>query len=258
MLSRPGWWSNVPSLDNLTVTLQQNMANSLNDIQNYRHLVRYAEWAYDNDDGTQFRSHLPEDELEGRPLAARKVQLSTWSSHNHVHLGIRQRDTLVIAFRGTDFPMKWQNWQKSERWVGLCVNSVTDISCRLTNPTWIEDPNALVHEGFLRDFNGLTDSLTRSIKSLLTHQGLVEPLRIETCGHSLGGALATLCALWCSIEWPQVPITCLTLASPRVGNAHFAAEFKRRANITCYRLVMPSDPIPKNPKRIHQQALEKE
>ncbi|KAG7403099.1 Phospholipase A1-II 3 [Fusarium oxysporum f. sp. raphani] len=180
------------------------MAIPVNAIRPYRHLVRYAEWAYDNNNGTRFRSHLQDNELEGAPLHARMLQSNTSGSHNHVHLGIRNGNTLVMAFRGTDVPTNLENFAQSERW------------------------GAFLDYGL---FNG------RSLNG------------IEVCGHSLGEALATLCALWCSIRWPMVPITCLTIGSPKVGDAGFAQAFRRRNNITCYRLVIPSDPVPKVPNR---------
>ncbi|KAH7019590.1 Alpha/Beta hydrolase protein, partial [Ilyonectria destructans] len=182
--------------------------------------------------------------LEGMPLRARKVQSNTTGSHNHVHLGIRNGNTLVMAFRGTDVPTNLENFQESERWLGFVVNLLTDGCYDLRQPSWIVDTTVLVHEGFLRGFDRLVPDLSRRINDLFNNR---PPETIETCGHSLGGALATLCALWCSIRWPNVPITCLTLGSPRVGNAGFAIAFAGHTNIACYRLVIPSDPVPTVP-----------
>ncbi|KAK4120320.1 hypothetical protein N657DRAFT_158483 [Parathielavia appendiculata] len=77
---------------------------------------------------------------------------------------------------------------------------------------------------------------------------------IETWGHSLGGALATLCALWCSLEYPGLSITCLTLGSPIVGNQHFAGRFRPPPwpPITCFRLFIPADPAPALPNQYTQ------
>ncbi|KAH6982370.1 Alpha/Beta hydrolase protein [Ilyonectria destructans] len=142
--------------------------------------------------------------------------------------------------------MTWENCQKSARWVGLFANLLTDGSYHLTNPEWIPDATVLVHEGFLHDFDRLKDKLYESIGRLIANRNL---RKIEICGHSLGGALATLCALWCRNKWEEVPITCLTLASPRVGNEGFANFFKTCPQITCYRLFIPSDPVPNIPNQ---------
>ncbi|KAF4627117.1 hypothetical protein G7Y89_g11042 [Cudoniella acicularis] len=78
----------------------ETMAN----LANIQHLVQYTFRAYDDGDGAEFRSSAKE--LKGKPIGARKVE-STRSAGNHVHLGVRNSDTLVLAFRGTDFPMTW-------------------------------------------------------------------------------------------------------------------------------------------------------
>jgi pimeloyl-ACP methyl ester carboxylesterase len=165
-------------------------------------------------------------------------------------LGVGNGNTVVMAFRGTDVPFNLQNLQETERFLGCIANLLTDGAYTLVHPPWIDDPTVLVHEGFLRDFEGLIDNLVNSIHLF---QQTWNIQRIEVCGHSLGGALATLCALWCSIHFPGVAVTCLNLGSPRVGNAQFATAFRNqsaRATFTCYRLFIQSDPIPKVPNSV--------
>ncbi|KAK2471617.1 hypothetical protein H9L39_16608 [Fusarium oxysporum f. sp. albedinis] len=115
---------------------------------------------------------------------------------------------------------------------------------RKTPTGWNDDglASSLAHEGFLEAFNNLEQKLLEEIRALTGG----EPRKVEICGHSLGGALATLCALWCKIHWPHVDTTCVTLGSPRVGDENFATAFSRR-NINCYRLIIPSDPFPTLP-----------
>ncbi|KAL6408082.1 lipoxygenase [Ilyonectria robusta] len=88
----------------------------------------------------------------------------------------------------------------------------------------------------------LRDDLLEHIRNLLEGTKRAEPTKIQVCGHGLGGALATLCALWCAIQWKDANITCVTLGSPKVGDDSFANEFARRG-IDCYRLVIESDPF---------------
>lgn len=51
--------------------------------------------------------------------------------------------------------------------------------------------------------------------------GGATPSRVLCCGHSLGGALATLASAWASYEYPDADVRCVTLGSPRVGNPAF-------------------------------------
>ncbi|KAL2861071.1 uncharacterized protein BJX67DRAFT_367395 [Aspergillus lucknowensis] len=241
-----------------TATMQnvtENITNHLydaNDLKSIEKLVFYASSAYDNSDGAEFRAQVKD--LEG-PTASRKLAINTplalWKSNNHVHLGVRSRNTIVIVFRGTDFPLTIDNLRKAERWLGLLGNCCTDISYALTTICWdgtgldppLELKYVLVHEGFLHAFNNLREGLSTRIRQLMPPG---TPLRIEICGHSLGGALATLCALWCRIKWPTSEILCVTLGSPRVGDEKFAEQFGR-SKIRSYRLVMDHDPVPTLP-----------
>lgn len=68
---------------------------------------------------------------------------------------------------------------------------------------------------------------------------LTRPLRT-------GGALATLAAVWASFEYPRADIRCVTLGSPRVGNAQFSDAAKYLIG-SSYRLMHAWDPIPTVP-----------
>jgi predicted lipase len=71
-----------------------------------------------------------------------------------------------------------------------------------------------VHEGFLEAFDNLLedDRLPSSILGLL---GDKPPTKIEVRGHSLGGALAAIYALWRKTQWLE------DSGAPRVGNTAF-------------------------------------
>ena len=234
------------------------MANILSGIQ---HLVRYANWSYMNDDGTEFRSAAAD--LHG-DVHYRKLQIVTpffknhlraFTPNTHVHLGLRNSDTLVLAFRGTDFPFTVEHFVNPHKWWGFWGNVWTDFAFHMNKINWLpQDSHVLVHEGFLAAFNNLVNDgrLRTSMLHLLGGvEAKVQPSNIEICGHSLGAALATLCALWCKTQWPDANVTCVTLGSPRVGNEAMVDEFTNR-HITCYRLVLDNDPIPTVPDRFTQ------
>jgi hypothetical protein len=228
-------------------------------LKRYQHLVRYAHWAYMNDDGAEFRSAAADlhGDVQYRKLVIVtpffKNALKALTPNTHVHLGIRGHDTLVLAFRGTDFPFTVENLVNPKRWWGFWGNVWTDLAFRMTQVQWLpeEDSPVLVHEGFLAAFNNLVEDDNRLRSNILRLLKDNPPTKIEVCGHSLGAALATLCALWCRRQWPEADITCLTLGSPRVGNQSFCDRFEAR-NITCYRLEVDGDPIPTVPDRFTQ------
>ncbi|MCO5599079.1 hypothetical protein L7F22_053178 [Adiantum nelumboides] len=76
-------------------------------------------------------------------------------------------------------------------------------------------------------------------------------------GHSLGGALATLCAMWCrEVAFPAATIGCVTTGSPRVGNAPFALEFANRVvDGLSYRVVNKRDLVPGVPNLLTYPAI---
>ena len=84
-----------------------------------------------------------------------------------------------------------------------------------------------VHRGFLASWqaNGLSDRVSEHVRELLDTAGDRRHVRVLTCGHSLGGAIASLAALdfaqRCDIEPAQ--LSCYTFGCPRTGNHAFAA-----------------------------------
>ncbi|KAH7434582.1 hypothetical protein KP509_06G024300 [Ceratopteris richardii] len=88
------------------------------------------------------------------------------------------------------------------------------------------------HKGFLLAFQDVTRTCKPDENIKLVAEGLGAPeekvRRVICIGHSLGGALATLCAHWCRrVAYPKAEIYCITIGSPRVGNWSFAKDFKR-------------------------------
>ena len=76
--------------------------------------------------------------------------------------------------------------------------------------------------------------------------------KLVICGHSLGGALASLTAYEIStrlkeFEYPtRITVQVYTFGEPRVGNLQFATEYNRRVPLT-YRVVYRDDVVPHVP-----------
>lgn len=73
-------------------------------------------------------------------------------------------------------------------------------------------------------------------------------------GHSLGGALATLCCFRLALDLDlKKPVKCITFASPRTCNISFARAFQElevQQKIVCLRVANKRDVITKHPDRL--------
>jgi len=114
--------------------------------------------------------------------------------------------TRVISFRGTLQPNEW----------------VRNIQARQSAYT----SAAKVHEGFLAIFQTLTFETAAKAEPLSAAlPGLIGGRKAAVVGHSLGAALATLTGVDAARRAPAQTrnMRIVTIASPRVGDAGFAA-----------------------------------
>jgi pimeloyl-ACP methyl ester carboxylesterase len=74
-----------------------------------------------------------------------------------------------------------------------------------------------VHAGFLSAWlhHGFSEKVLARLRELDSNKG--QPLRFWVCGHSLGGALATLAALRIRQQHPMSQLTVITYGCPRVS-----------------------------------------
>jgi len=93
-----------------------------------------------------------------------------------------------------------------------------------------------VHYGFINAYKSVRETVLAEAKKT-PHK------RIICTGHSLGGALATLCALDIQYNLPDKEVSCYTYGSPKVGNGDFIASYNRRVPKT-YRFVNSADKVP--------------
>ncbi|MGI9554349.1 MAG: lipase family protein [Vampirovibrionia bacterium] len=137
-----------------------------------------------------------------------------------------ESDDLVVAFRGTS--------SGSDVLTDLSISRSILPLAHLEEKDW-----PLVHSGFIEQFfsvNGHVDSAVSEADSIIF------------CGHSLGGALATIGSLHYSLIYPDKDISCVTFGSPRVGDERFVALFDERIS-NSIRYVNDNDPIPCLPTR---------
>ncbi|MGB3467469.1 MAG: hypothetical protein WBA74_19445 [Cyclobacteriaceae bacterium] len=111
------------------------------------------------------------------------------------------------------------------------------------------------HKGFVAGYNNIRGKIRQHLENQFSGGNL---LGLHICGHSLGGALANLCAL----DMVNNPISgvklkeCVTFGQPRVGNKKFAKECDKKIGksqhkryINSYKpfLFKHTDPVPGQP-----------
>ncbi len=117
----------------------------------------------------------------------------------------REQSLLVLAFKGLTH--EWDLIQDS-------------IAC--VRPSWIDRSmagTACVHHYFATAFMSLLKpddpeqpGLLDTINHILNDE---RPLRVLCCGYSLGGALATLAAVWVALQMPMADVRCITFQAPK-------------------------------------------
>jgi predicted lipase len=93
-----------------------------------------------------------------------------------------------------------------------------------------------IHSGFLAQYTSLH---SRILDFLRTN----EVTRVMLCGHSLGGALATVA---CALLPLDISRDLVTFGVPKAGNKKFC-EYTLGTCDTCYRVVVDRDVVPALP-----------
>jgi len=138
---------------------------------------------------------------------------------------------------------------------------VVEIACRGSRnvDNWVTNFTAMlsssklgvrrgrIHEGFARAYSSLRGTILCNVrKSVVAHlAGSDKPVLAYVVGHSLGGALATLCAYDLATSEGYVA-RCVTWGCPRVGDAEFAQAYISAVPATA-RFVQRADIVPRIP-----------
>jgi predicted lipase len=139
----------------------------------------------------------------------------------------------VIAIRGTEGILEWVHDAEFNR-----------VTCPfLAGAGYTED-------GFTAMYNSLGTSVAAgspSVVSALETLPFKQPVgSVTICGHSLGGALATLMALDLAANSSFKPPTVYTYASPRAGDSLFVSTYNQLVPDS-YRIANRVDLVPKLP-----------
>ncbi len=128
---------------------------------------------------------------------------------------------MLVAFRGSAQLADWIS--------NLKINSV---------PTQFGS----IHRGFFQSFHDVRQSLENLIEPLLATRSLL------LTGHSLGGALAVLAAMYWSEKFKIGSV--YTFGQPRVGLPSYQAYMRNHAiDRKIHRIVNANDIVPRVPPR---------
>lgn len=112
---------------------------------------------------------------------------------------------MYIAFRGTD--------SKINRINNLCF-------CKKTIPYGNNDSKIRIHCGFLKGYASVRNKIHKLIGKHICE--------VLITGHSLGAALAVLCAVDIQYNFPDKDIEVYAFGCPRIGNEAFVKSYNKR------------------------------
>lgn len=101
-----------------------------------------------------------------------------------------------------------------------------------------------MHQGYARAFGSVAAKMLVALENELAT--VTGSPRIVFCGHSLGGALATVAALCVACKLPRLRpnIVVVTFGAPQVGDGNFVKHFNSVVPASL-RVVNPMDPVPR-------------
>lgn len=148
-------------------------------------------------------------------------------------LAVSATKELVAVIRGTDTILEWLH----------------DASY-LMDPCPITGSHGYSEDGFTAVYRSLrigqANGTAAAVASIRSYLDSGSATSITICGHSLGGALATLLTIDVALNTSCHTPTAYTFASPRTGEHLFAGAFNA-AIPTHYRIVNRQDLVPKLP-----------
>lgn len=166
---------------------------------------------------------------------------------------------IVLTFRGTEnnklLGALFPNWL----WNTLILKKKVEVKDCLKGKLNGGD-NVYIHSGFYDLFTKKTVDQTDEENTTKYEQilSVIKPLlrqhpdyKLYVTGHSLGGALATICSFLLACE-PDItnPVTCVSYASPRVGDRYFldaVQVLEQERKLRMMRVVNDKDTIPSVP-----------
>lgn len=143
-----------------------------------------------------------------------EIDKQTYDRNGTQAVSIETPDSIIIIFRGTEPDQMADLAADLKAWQSSSHSGLGDV-----------------HTGFKEALDHIWNALSQWVEARRSGKTVI------TCGHSLGGALATISARRFSAD------ECYTYGSPRVGDSDWVDHFKTKH----YRVVNNNDIVPKVP-----------
>lgn len=173
----------------------------------------------------------------------------------HVLL-VSASDRIIVSFRGTSsarnlrtdlkaFHVKINRVLPTYDQLGGGGTSATNGNVTSTILSCNDGHQAKIHRGFAEAYQSVAARVMRGIERLITQKA--RPVFLT--GHSLGGALANICAFDCALRLELGPrdLYVATFGSPRVGNRAFRRLYDTVVPAS-WRMTIAADIVTKLPK----------
>ncbi|XP_047330180.1 lipase-like [Impatiens glandulifera] len=141
-------------------------------------------------------------------------------------------NAVIIAFRGTQLK-SIQNW-------------MTDLNWCLSDLDYPDSSEAKVHHGFYSAYHdtSMRPAVVKAVRKANLMYGA--NINVFVTGHSMGGAMASFCALDLKMTGLAKNIQVCTYGMPRIGNAEFATFYSQHVPDTI-RVTSERDIVPHLP-----------
>lgn len=155
---------------------------------------------------------------------------------------VRRGRNVIVAFRGT---MGLEN-AKTNLWTSraaVMYSSNSEDDDLLANYMY-----GAVHSGFLNAYKSVRRDVQAALDTIIhDYRHFEAPLKVFITGHSLGGALATLCAFELCSRYRDLDVRMYSFGSPRVGDHAFSRKYNKLVPKS-FRFVCDRDFITTIPK----------
>lgn len=145
---------------------------------------------------------------------------------------------LVIAFRGSDEDADWKSNFDFKK-----IRKTIDSGRAHVVPYGNKDSGIRMHKGFVELY-----AKVRSMVRVKAAEAAARGIKVLVTGHSLGGALTTVCYIdlhhmFFTELHRECDLTGYAAAAPAVGNWEFKVSFDKRANGNFYNEQYGDDPV---------------